>query len=122
MAPFKNFAKLTRELDIMISLLRNTTWYERKSALRAGIGMALGIPVVASPVGEQKVVIKHGVSGFSTRNEEELYRCLKVLIEDEKLWHSIEKSGRQKAEQKTSLHVCGKKLFACAHVINGLFK
>ncbi|MEM1785870.1 MAG: hypothetical protein QW805_06640, partial [Candidatus Bathyarchaeia archaeon] len=60
--PFEKFLKLL-DFDIMVAPLQKTPWYEGKSALRVGIGMAMGIPVVASPVGEQKYVIKHGVNG-----------------------------------------------------------
>jgi len=33
--------------------------------------MAIGIPVLASPIGEQKYIVKHGVNGFLVRTEDE---------------------------------------------------
>ena len=105
------YAKLLSDFDILVAPLIKTPWYEGKSSLRVGIGMAMGIPVVASPVGEQKYVIKHGINGFLAKNEEEWYKYLKMLIEDEKLRDSMGKSGRETAEKKLSSSACGKKLF-----------
>lgn len=102
---------LCQDFDIMVAPLQSTQWYEGKSAFRVGIGMAMGIPVVASPVGEQKYVIKHGVNAFLARNEEEWYNYLKMLIEDEDLRRRIGREGRKTAEKELSLEVNGRKLY-----------
>jgi len=107
----KAFAKLIYDFDILVAPLRNTMWYEGKSALRVGIGMAMGIPVVASPVGEQKYVIKHRVNGFLARNEEEWCNYLKMLIEDDNLRKKIGQEGRKTAEKELSLEVNGKRMY-----------
>lgn len=109
--PMKEHAKLIYDTDIMVAPLQSTRWNEGKSALRVGIGMALGIPVIASPVGEQKYVIRHGVNGFLANNEEEWYTYLKILIEDEHLRKKMGKEGRKIAENELSLEVNGKKLY-----------
>lgn len=85
-------------------------WYEGKSALRVGIGMAMGIPVVASSIGEQKYVVKHGVNGFLAKNEEGWYQYLKMLIENDDLRERMGKHGRETAEKELSLNVNGRKL------------
>jgi len=109
--PLAKYSKLMSDFDIMVAPLQKTLWYEGKSALRVGAGMAMGIPVVASPVGEQKYVIKHGVNGFLAKHEEEWYQYLKLLIEDGKLRREIGRKGREIAEKELSLHICGKKLY-----------
>jgi glycosyltransferase involved in cell wall biosynthesis len=109
--PLKAFAELIYDFDILVAPLKNTMWYEGKSALRVGIGMAMGIPVIASPVGEQKYVVKHGVNGFLARNEEEWYNYLKMLIEDENLQRRIGREGRKTAEKEFSLEVNGERLY-----------
>jgi glycosyltransferase involved in cell wall biosynthesis len=95
----------------MVAPLQPKLSCECKSALRVGEGMALGIPIVASPVGEQKYVIQSGINGFLAKNEEEWYTYLKMLVEDEKLRDSVGKSGRETVEKELSSLVCGKKLF-----------
>jgi glycosyltransferase involved in cell wall biosynthesis len=109
--PLRSFAKMIYNFDILVAPLEDTPWNRGKSALRVGIGMALGIPVVASPVGEQKYVIRHGVNGFLANNEEEWYTYLKILIEDEHLRKKMGKEGRKIAENELSLEVNGKKLY-----------
>jgi glycosyltransferase involved in cell wall biosynthesis len=109
--PMQIFAKLIYDFDILVSPLENTMWNEGKSTLRVGIGMAMGIPVIASPVGEQKYVVKHGVNGFLARNEEDWYNYLKVLIEDNDLRRKMGWEGRKMAEKELSLEVNGKRLY-----------
>ena len=109
--PLAKYSQLLSDFDIMVAPLQKTLWYEGKSALRVGIGMAMGLPVVASPVGEQKYVLRHGINGFLAKGEEEWYNYLKMLIEDSNLRDSMGKSGRETAEKELSSLVCGKKLF-----------
>jgi glycosyltransferase involved in cell wall biosynthesis len=109
--PLRSFAKIIYDFDILVAPLEDTPWNRGKSALRVGIGMALGIPVIASPVGEQKYVVRHGVNGFLARNEEEWYTYLKMLIEDEHLREKMGKEGRKIAEKELSLEVNGSRLY-----------
>lgn len=110
--------ELLSDFDIMVAPLQKTSWYEGKSALRVGLGMAMGIPVVASPVGEQKYIVKHGVNGFLAKNEEEWYHYLKLLIEDDKLRREIGQKGRETADKELSLDICGKKLFSILEALS----
>jgi glycosyltransferase involved in cell wall biosynthesis len=107
----RSFAKMIYDFDILVAPLEDTPWNRGKSALRVGIGMALGIPVVASPVGEQKYVVRQGVNGFLAKNEEEWYTYLKILIEDEHLREKMGKEGRKIAEKELSLEVNGSRLY-----------
>jgi glycosyltransferase involved in cell wall biosynthesis len=75
------------------------------------MGMAMAIPVIASPVGEQKHVIRHGINGFLAETEEDWYQYLKILIKDGNLRDSMGKSGRETAEKELSLRISSEKLF-----------
>ena len=107
---FDEYAKLLTDFDILVAPLLKKPWYEGKSSLRVGIGMALGIPIVASPVGEQKYVIRHKVNGFLAQKEAEWYQSLKALIEDSTLRKELGRKGRDMAEKELSLPVCASKL------------
>ena len=111
--PIENYPKLLSDSapDILVAPLQKTPWNEGKSALRVGYGMAMGIPVVASSVGEQKYVIKHGINGLLAKNEEEWFLYLKMLIDDNRLRISMGRGAREAAEKKFSCPVVGKKLY-----------
>ena len=108
--PLRRFAEQLFDFDIMVAPLTINDWNEGKSALRVSAGMAMGIPVVASPVGEQKYIIKHGVNGFLAANELEWYSFLKVLIENDELRHEIGKHARETSENELSLDISGRRL------------
>jgi glycosyltransferase involved in cell wall biosynthesis len=109
--PLTKFAELLCDFDIMVAPLTKNVWNEGKSALRVSAGMAMGIPVVASPVGEQKYVIRDGVNGFLAKTEEEWYIHLSKLIESDELRRVVGKRARETSERELSLHVCGEKLY-----------
>jgi glycosyltransferase involved in cell wall biosynthesis len=108
--PMADFAKAMSGFDIFLAPIQNTPWFKGKSALRVGIGMAMGIPVVASPVGEQRYIIRHGFNGFLAKDEDDWYKYLKLLIENKTLRTSIGSNGRATAEKELSTPICGKKL------------
>jgi glycosyltransferase involved in cell wall biosynthesis len=104
------FAESVSEFDVLLAPIQQSAWYEGKSALRVGIGMALGIPVIASPVGEQKYVVQHGFNGYLAKNQAEWYTYLEMLVNDRALRHSIGVRGRKTAIEQLSTSVCGEKL------------
>ena len=106
----RQFAEQLFDFDIMVAPLATNDWNQGKSALRVSAGMAMGIPVVASPVGEQKYVIHHGVNGFLAANELEWYSFLKVLIENDELRHEMGTHARETSENELSLDISGKRL------------
>jgi glycosyltransferase involved in cell wall biosynthesis len=107
----KQFAASIADFDILLSPLQKTLWYEGKSALRAGIGMAIGIPVVASPVGEQKRIIKHGINGYLAMDEADWYLYLKKLVNDNALRKEMGCQGLKTVENELSINCVAKKLY-----------
>jgi glycosyltransferase involved in cell wall biosynthesis len=108
--PLGLFAEQMFDFDILVAPLLNSDWNQGKSALRVSAGMAMGIPVVASPFGEQKQIIHHGVNGFLATNEQDWYRYLKSLIENEDLRQEIGKRARETSEKELSLSHSSKSL------------
>jgi L-malate glycosyltransferase len=108
--PISRFAKSLSDFDILLSPLQKTLWCEGKSALRVGIGMALGIPVVASPVGEQKYLVKQGATGFLAANETDWYTYLKKLLDNAKMRKEMGERGREVVKRELSLDSVSKKL------------
>jgi glycosyltransferase involved in cell wall biosynthesis len=108
--PLSELPKYICDFDVLASPFMKTLWFEGKSVVKIAFGMSMGIPIVSSPVGEQKYVTKHGSNGFLAKNPEDWYKYLKMLIEDEKLRCSMGKAGRETAEKELSSRVCGRKL------------
>jgi glycosyltransferase involved in cell wall biosynthesis len=115
---FENYVKMIADFDIMVAPLTKKPWNEGKSSLRVGIAMALGIPIVASPVGEQKYVIKNGVNGFIAKTEAEWCRYLKIMIDDDILRREMGLKARETAEKELSTHISSKKLFRIIQNLN----
>ena len=91
--------------DIGLYPLPDEQWVHGKSGLKAIQYMALGIPTVASNIGEAiKRVIDNDDSGFLVFTEQEWIDALSQLIEDVNLRKKLGQAGRKKVEEKFSIH------------------
>lgn len=115
----ERYVDLLSDFDIMLAPLVRSLWYEGKSVLRVGLSMALGVPVVASPVGEQKYLIKHGINGYLAENDLDWYTYIKKLIDDDELRSNMGIKARSTAVKNLSLEVCGKEY---SKIINKVLK
>ena len=64
--------------DATIGALHVPTW-QVKSENRLTLKMALGLPVVATPIPAYLPVVEHGVNGFLARSRDEWLACLQEL-------------------------------------------
>ncbi|MFV5701779.1 glycosyltransferase family 4 protein [Flavobacterium sp. XS2P12] len=94
---------LISQFDIGIMPLENTPWELGKCAYKLIQYMGCGIPVVASAVGMNKVVVDEGINGFLVREEAQWLDKLSQLIEDSALREALGKKGRIKAESEFSI-------------------
>jgi len=69
-----------RSFDIGIMPLEDNEWTRGKCAFKALQYMAVGIPVVSSPVGVNRQIIEDGVNGYLADSIEEWERKLSILI------------------------------------------
>ena len=72
--------------------------------------MALGLPTVASPVGMNAEVIRHGDSGFLASGEREWVDELDRLLSDPDLAGRVGAAGRRRVEERYSLTVVSRRL------------
>jgi len=96
--------------DIGLYPLLNNQYNEYKCGYKALEYMAMKIPVVASPVGENKFIIENGKDGFLASNEKDWEEYLSYLIENESIRKRMGEMGRIKVEKNYSLEVCTEKL------------
>jgi glycosyltransferase involved in cell wall biosynthesis len=81
--------------DIGIMPLPEDPWSEMKCGYKALLYMAMGKPVVVSPVGVNSQIVRHGVHGYHASNSAEWTQYLGTLLEDAVLRARLGAAGRQ---------------------------
>lgn len=88
-----------RSFDIGIMPMPDDMWTRGKCALKIILYMACGIPVVSSPVGMNREVIREGENGLFASREEEWVDKLSRLLDDGPLRERIGAAGRETVER-----------------------
>ena len=101
----ENEIKDLQEIDIGIyPLPRDDEWVLGKSGLKSIQYMALGIPTVATNVGNVKKIIKHKYNGFLVNNQKEWIESLVKLLKSENLRKKIGTRARKTIIQNYSMN------------------
>ncbi|MFH1942602.1 MAG: glycosyltransferase family 4 protein [bacterium] len=82
-------------IGIGIAPLPDNAWERGKCGVKLLQYMAAGIPVVASPVGVHKEIVKHGVNGFLAEHLKDWRNYLRELLNDPALRHRLGTAGRE---------------------------
>jgi glycosyltransferase involved in cell wall biosynthesis len=96
--------------DVSVMPLIDSPYTRGKCALKALESMAMKIPVVASGVGENNYVIKHGENGFLANTAEEWIGCIEELIIDEAKRRRIAENGYAAVSRDYTIPVVAKKI------------
>jgi glycosyltransferase involved in cell wall biosynthesis len=99
----KQIVDLIRKFDIGLMPLVFDDSTKGKCAFKAIQYIALGIPVVASPVGEINYLINDGINGFTANSCDEWVRKLSYVIDNKSAREKIGMEGRRTVEEKYSL-------------------
>ena len=83
----------------IMPLPANDAFAAGKSAYKLLQYLAAGLPSVASPVGENRVVVRPGETGFPAASPEEWRSALATLIADEKCRAELAAASREEAEK-----------------------
>ena len=97
-------------MGIGLMPLDDSPWARGKCAFKAIQYMALGLPTVASRVGMNAEVIRHGDSGFLASGEREWVDELDRLLSDPDLAGRVGAAGRRRVEERYSLTVVSRRL------------
>ena len=98
--------------DIGIMPMPDTDWTRGKCAFKIIEYMAVGIPLVASPVGMNLEVIQDGINGFLASSDKNWIDKLSLLIENAVLRESLGRNGRKTVEDRYSLRGAEPKFIA----------
>lgn len=99
-----------QQFDIGIMPLSDSLWERGKCGYKLIQYMACGKPVVATPVGVNKVIVRQGVNGFLAITEAEWCNAIDVLCQDAALRKRMGAEGRKIMEQNYSLQVAAPRL------------
>jgi glycosyltransferase involved in cell wall biosynthesis len=84
-----------RSFDIGVMPLVDDVWTRGKCGFKLLQYMAVGAAVVASPVGVNGTIVRHGENGLLAKNREEWTRALGRLIEDAEYRRKLGEAGRR---------------------------
>lgn len=93
--------------DIGLMPLSDDVWTRGKCGFKLLQCMAVGLPVVCSPVGVNSEIVIDGREGFQATTQEEWVAKLSALIVDKDLSREMGQRARQKVEQLYSLAANG---------------
>jgi glycosyltransferase involved in cell wall biosynthesis len=88
-------------IDVGVMPLPDTAWNRGKSAYKALLYMAAGLPVVADDVGVAHEAVDGG--GRLVRSERDWVEALVVLLRDRELRERLGRAGRERVERDYSL-------------------
>lgn len=91
------------QIEIGIAPLPDTPWERGKCGVKLLQYMACGIPVVASPVGVHKEMVRHGENGFLADTDEQWQNALSTLCRNPELRKKMGDTGRKLLEERYSL-------------------
>lgn len=91
------------DIDIGIMPLPDDEWSKGKCGFKILQYFAMGIPAVASAVGENVNIITHGVNGFLCTDETSWYEKLTQLIRNSALRREFGRNGRKTIGQRFSM-------------------
>jgi glycosyltransferase involved in cell wall biosynthesis len=100
------------DFDVGIMPLPDTPWTRGKCGFKLVQYMAVGLPVVASPVGVNSTLVEHGVDGYLASSSAEWLNALAALAEDRSLRSAMGDTGRVKIERQYSLQATAPRLVA----------
>ena len=94
-----------RGFDIGLMPIADDPWTRGKGGYKLLQYMATGLPVVTSPVGVNRQIVRDGESGFWARSPGEWEGRLATLIENPGLRHEMGRRGRATVEKEYALAV-----------------
>lgn len=93
-------ASSIKACQIGVMPLPDTPWERGKCGYKLIQYMACGLPVVASPVGVNSLIVREKVNGFLAGTDEEWVEAMEVLLRDAPLRQRMGCAGRKRVEDE----------------------
>jgi glycosyltransferase involved in cell wall biosynthesis len=95
--------QLVQRMDVGLMPLPNTEWSLGKCAFKMIIYMAVGIPVVVSPIGANKDILRQADVGLAATAATDWFEALRLLHHDRTHAVGLGKTGRRLVEENYSV-------------------
>jgi glycosyltransferase involved in cell wall biosynthesis len=102
--------RVIQTFDVGIMPLPNTPWTQGKCGYKLIQYMACGLPVVASPVGANRRIVREGINGFLAGSTEDWVQALVFLRDHPAARARMGQAGRKDVEARYSLQVAAPRL------------
>jgi len=99
-----------QSFDIGLMPLTEDVWSQGKCGLKAVQYSAAGIPIVCSPVGINREIVRDGLNGYLASTDAEWMEKISRLVDDPSLRVQMGKRGRNRVETAFSVDVTLKKV------------
>ena len=96
--------------DIGVMPVRDAPFEHGKCGYKLIQYMACGLPVIASPIGVNRQIVTHGVTGFLADSSEEWHAAIARLSNDDVLRRRMGEAGRRVFLERYALSVIAPKL------------
>jgi glycosyltransferase involved in cell wall biosynthesis len=105
-----------QKFDVGIMPLPDGPWERGKCGYKLIQYMACGKPIVASPVGVNSQIVRHGINGFLAQTQSEWIEALQTLRDDPELRMRMGHAGRQLVEGSYCTSVASPRLIRMLRV------
>lgn len=95
--------QLVQQMDVGLMPLPDTEWSLGKCAFKMIIYMAVGIPVVVSPIGANKDILQQADVGLAATAANDWYEAWRILFSDRTRAAELGGAGRQLVERNYSV-------------------
>jgi glycosyltransferase involved in cell wall biosynthesis len=105
--------------DIGLMPLQDDLWSRGKCGLKIIQYLSVGVPVVCTPVGTNRDIVKDGQNGFWARDSQEWVDRIAKLISDPELRARMGREGIETVERGYSLSVASEKFYEVLQSLTG---
>ncbi len=108
----ENEVEALQTMSVGIMPLTDTPWARGKCSFKMLQYMAVGLPVIVSPVGMNNEVLSKGDIGFAVNSDDDWYNAFDSLYNNSKLQNKLGGKGRLVVEEDFSAEQVSKTLFS----------
>ena len=101
---------LVQRMNVGLMPLVDSEFARAKCGFKMLSYMAVGLPVIVSPIGVNEEILTRGDLGFAARSNEEWYRALERLYEDQQSARQMGVTGRAVVDKHYSVKTNVRKL------------